>query len=712
MSGLIEAFTYAAGASLNLAGGVRLTRVAQASNIGDTELVLERTLGLPATGQLQIDNVTYTYKSVRDGAVGTLSVVTPQGTFYGVQLAHALGAVVVDASRSYSALDAIRGGLFVDTAEGDDLSILGRLLGVPRLADVADDDVYRAIIKAIAYSPRPTRTGLTAALNAIVGAGNFVLSEDPTQPGVVQIFIDAAQMLNGEAWGKWYVSGQVPAALGDDGVLHADGPLLSINAVHAAPVSFYGDVTAALPSAYSYSDSARGTVKPWSFAGDESAVVQAATGPGVSGWKLASGSYYVAQTHKAPGDGLSASVQWLVTDASALSSTDARGMALRLHTSGRACGAGVVRQADGTLGVGLADLSAANAGLLIAGAAVVKAGNVPFTVSVHTDVAQGVAVLRVDGSIVQRLPLSAAATPDGASGPSTVAVGALNGSCKSIVLLAMGLTTEPLDDLAAWRGQATPAASDTLTLMVAPEAAWAGLSLTVLSGGGAAQGAGARGVYPIASISSSANTVTAGPQVLPTLALLGARAVASGPYAPFVYPDDIGRTLRITESSSGNAGDYVVAAVLADDNLTDRATAPQSGLCCSYGVRVQKAFSAADSAASATLLPNFGTQPARIVVAGASDVSGLGDVTASVTPASALPAGVDAAVFAADVVLSGQLVDNTGPVNHRLTDGPPPTYLLWPTYLYEPVHLAETYLSAMVALGVSVQVIAGLENAQ
>lgn len=101
---------------------------------------------------------------------------------------------VVDLSRTFSALDALRAQMFVDTATGDYLSVLGRNLGVRRAPDLSDDDTFRKLIKAIAYTPRGTLAALRAALEAFFGVGNVRVFEDFPAGRRNTVFV---QLLNG-----------------------------------------------------------------------------------------------------------------------------------------------------------------------------------------------------------------------------------------------------------------------------------------------------------------------------------------------------------------------------------------------------------------------------------------------------------------------------------------------------------------------------------
>ena len=177
--GAFEWLTAAIGSVFSRYGGLRLSRLAVAALPGDGQLVLERASGLPLAGAVRLDGIVYNYTGIA-GQTLTGIYATAGGTpAAGVQAAHIAGAQVADASGVSSYLDQVRNSYFVQTASGSDLAQLGRDAGVPQSPAVGSDAQLRAIIKALAFSPRGTIYGLTTALDALLGAGTYTLSEDP-----------------------------------------------------------------------------------------------------------------------------------------------------------------------------------------------------------------------------------------------------------------------------------------------------------------------------------------------------------------------------------------------------------------------------------------------------------------------------------------------------------------------------------------------------
>ena len=149
------------------------------SSLARTQLLVETNIGWPESGILGIGGVKYTYSGTAGPQYFTgLRYVKGGRTFPGVAKFHAKESEVVDLSRARSAMDLLRRAMLVNYAEGKDLNTLGRNLGVLRNPLLGDDDVFREVIKAVAYNPRGTFYGLTLALDALLGEGNYELFED------------------------------------------------------------------------------------------------------------------------------------------------------------------------------------------------------------------------------------------------------------------------------------------------------------------------------------------------------------------------------------------------------------------------------------------------------------------------------------------------------------------------------------------------------
>lgn len=510
MSGPIEAVTCAAGEQLNLLAGVRLGRLAADAHVGDDQLVLERTLGMDPAGTVVVDGVTYAYGKLGDGTLGQLVVTTPQGTFFGVQREHLRNAVVVDATRDFSALDFVRRAFFVNTAIGEDLSTLGRQLGVLRAPEVADDEQYRRLIRALAYNPRTTLYGLSQALDIMVGEGQYTIVEDPARPSTVDVYLNASGILDGSPVGKTYLSGTQDLQA-SDGVFTAAGPLVNLGPLHLTPVSFWTRFGAALPPG---GPSDAGALA-YDYVGDEGTVSVVDVGPGASAVRLGGPGWYACRAALLPQSTWEAGVQAIVPDAAALSDDDARAFGVRVRTTEGVIGAGCVRVDADTVGLGLADLRdagfGAGDGALLDGVACTVPAGAPFEMHVQST-GDGLVRLWVDGRAVQVLP-NATGVVNGYTGVQGTGMdfGAFAGDGAQVAVLAAGLSADCLTDFAAARTRATVKDAQTLTLAAPPLLRFVGLSLRVRAG----EDAAASGLYTITGIGADNDVTVSGLGELP-----------------------------------------------------------------------------------------------------------------------------------------------------------------------------------------------------
>lgn len=135
----------------------------------ETTINVESTLDWESSGFFYLDGVKYRYSSKTVTTLDELEYY--DGAFYqsGVKQQHDPLAVVSDFTGFFSALDEYKRSFFVETAVGKDLDVVGGNIGVPRPSELGDDDLYRALIQAIAYAPRGTIFALELALDALLG---------------------------------------------------------------------------------------------------------------------------------------------------------------------------------------------------------------------------------------------------------------------------------------------------------------------------------------------------------------------------------------------------------------------------------------------------------------------------------------------------------------------------------------------------------------
>lgn len=94
-----------------------------------------------------------------------------------LELDHAPLTEITEASQSYSALDKLRRAMLVDYATVEELDRIGRTVAVVRPPGVSDA-IYRALVKALAYAPKGTELCLELVLSAIFPSGGWTIYED------------------------------------------------------------------------------------------------------------------------------------------------------------------------------------------------------------------------------------------------------------------------------------------------------------------------------------------------------------------------------------------------------------------------------------------------------------------------------------------------------------------------------------------------------
>lgn len=189
----------------------------------DTFLNVESTLDFQTSGTIVLNGQIYDYTGKTPTSFTGLTYVDNlQATQVGVSEAHKPLTVVSDYSRIRSAIEQYRRSFLVEYATGEDLNILGRNIGMDRPPELEDDDVYRELIKAIAYAPRGTVWAIQLALDVLLGPGNYEIFEDLTlgsinHPCTVYIVPDGDTVNNEDYVGKAFIDNSEIAQLNGAG---------------------------------------------------------------------------------------------------------------------------------------------------------------------------------------------------------------------------------------------------------------------------------------------------------------------------------------------------------------------------------------------------------------------------------------------------------------------------------------------------------------
>jgi len=227
--GILESTIGAIAEEDNEIGGFTLTRLTNAHTAGATTLNVESTLDWPSEGKVGLGGILYYYTGKTDTSLTGITHKSGGTSTPGTAIDHIVDSPVVDVSGERSALERLRRAIWVDYAEEEDLNVIGRNYGVDRLPIFGDDDQFREIIKKMAYCPKGTIEGLELAMTGLVGAGNFEIYEDLIMyNNTVFVKIDSSVITSSVSAGKAYLTGHQWGGL--------DGTLNTIT-LSAAPIT-------------------------------------------------------------------------------------------------------------------------------------------------------------------------------------------------------------------------------------------------------------------------------------------------------------------------------------------------------------------------------------------------------------------------------------------------------------------------------------------
>lgn len=206
--GFLQAVIDAIHGSDEKIGGQALTRLALPLTPVDTKIVVDTTHGFgeyrDGTGNARV---------LVGGEVIDCSSRTPiefNGLTRGVLASkiknlYPVTTLVYDLSGNVSAIDLVRRGFLVEFAIGSDLDVIARNLGLPKCPGLSDDQ-WRAIIQATAYLAKQPIDAFNQALVALLGAGNFQVSEDiMSRPW--HVFVAIAVLLAHSLRGRFVLNG-------------------------------------------------------------------------------------------------------------------------------------------------------------------------------------------------------------------------------------------------------------------------------------------------------------------------------------------------------------------------------------------------------------------------------------------------------------------------------------------------------------------------
>ena len=691
---LLQALLDALGTTLGSIGGLRMARVTAAASKGDTQVLIERTLGLPPSGAVLIDGVPHHYMATTP--IGLTGVYTLQAgaVVMGLSVDVAPRTQVLDLTQSYSSLDALRQTYFMALAQGADLATVGRDLGVSRDPSIARDDVYRAVIKKVAFGPRGTLLGIQGALDAMVGPGNYQLSEDLLNaPCQLKVSLPSALLLGSTRQGKSYLEPVVQAAP-QQNVFALPTTVVDAIAATASPTAVLADCTQALPDAAA-GFAVKGT--PPTYDMTRASV----------GFYSAGTSLVVFADRADPIDDAQVYLDLIVPSATP-TQTDPRAFCASLTDPLYAVYAGIVPSgAPGSFAVCLANA----AGLIVATSAQTFGCDVVQSLRLQKLSDRAVKVF-VGTMLVLQADLSAAfAAPNNAVPGVGVGQALAAANATNVRLLTLQLAVTPRRDVLALGskvGQTLASSPTTLNTPGSPAFVTADIGKrVVIAPGGAVnpQGGNNGGVYTLASLSGSNGAILAGPTVSNLSADGAHKGAIADTLGRFVYPQDLGKGIQF--GPGGPTGNYVITDLQGADfvTLNQGPFAPSQNayvaVCApvnsSNNIGPLQSF-AAQAGFSGTLAPRFANDNAvDWQMAGASTLQ-AGSITARTSIADGVSYDIVAHHYASAVVLP-----NSNPAVVLLNAlSTPPVFNVYPLYVADPLSFVVQTLNNLTAAGVQV----------
>lgn len=675
-----------------------------------TSIPVESVLGWPDSGKVLIDGVLYSYASrTKDPAsLDGITYELADAVHIGLRRTHTELAVVTDLTRTRSALDQLRRAILVAYAEEGDLSSLGRNYGVFRYPFLPDDDVFRAIIRALAYNPRGTWFGIELALDAMVGADNWEAWEDLVDNRntvYVKLLNDAADTLDFE--GKTYLTGEdniladnttqvtLPRSVVDQGHVHG---------VRIKPEDHTSDFRTAKPSVdqvEEYDGDAGTTV--WAYEGPSEAadVIQSTEGVTISD---TGGAAVARYNHESRITAESYAVLNLVTafNSGSISAID-------IEQWGGMIEDGAFEVAWGAYEVFLG--TTAKVGLRNGTSFLTSGGSTEFTkgdkhaVEIRKYGTERVE-LWVDGSIVETQPYSAFAQVTAnrriSFGSHSLGVAVAVGFVKQA-----GYYVRTTQDFWGYTLDTTSVATGNprrVTMGTAPFVAGdVGKRIEVSRGGTLnPQNGKNNGVFEVGTFVDASNVDVVGPTNSDDGLVQSAsplRVTVSGDQQKFVFPDDLGKEIVISGGLANNNGTYVIDSLLDDQSLVDLeswATVLRQETTICEIVDPGGGFGfISESGLDWRLDPDFVTESNLRGV-----LSDAGSEAADVlTLRGALP-GVEVVAVAFSEVLSAQLLRDFSFQNEIIQTLPDVLWEYYPFYLSDPLGFVRVYLDTVTAAGV------------
>lgn len=553
-------------------------------------LAVESVLNWPDSGFVALDGIKYKYtsKTLSPMELLGISYVDASQEIIGLARDHSEGAVVTDVTRDSSALELTRSAMLVDYADGEDLNAIGRNYGVLRYPFLESDDVFREIIKALAYNPRGTMFGLELALDAMIGPGNYELYEDlVNHPCTVFVRLLGDAALTDRSTGKAILTGPEPVDPTTTTSVDISGTVINRGTVYSVRLKDHvhdGDFRSVKPSALQIEDVPGSPVQAWTYDGtggstEGANVTQLAGGLGIQFTHVAgSVSKYTAARRF-----IDRTTDWSVDcvikiPSSALLSnftTRYRQLGVFINDGENTMGFGFRRANDFVTGIRLVDSGINHRG---PEGGVVRNAYVPIQIR-KTGGYNGLVELLVNGIVISAVPRSEFV---GSTSARTIEFGIDNTLSPVTVQgifaqLSFRVLPKEKDYWNLYHENATLGAPNDIQIATSEfQSGDVGKRIeTYGSGVTNPEGGNNNGKFEVSSYTDANNIEVQGVEQVDSASTVGQpnprRIIVDSRQQQFIYPDDLGKEIVLLDSVQGNNGTYVIEKLLDPDTLINLA---------------------------------------------------------------------------------------------------------------------------------------------
>lgn len=691
---------------LHRLAGFAMTRLTAPVSAGDTVWPVESALDFPDAGIIIARGTQYTYLSKTTVTLEGIQHTDGVTVFNGAKIDIPVQSSVTDFSQAQSAMDRLRRAVLVDHAESFDLNTVGRNLGVPRLPAVPSDDVYRGIVKALAYNPRGTIYGIELALDAILGVGNYTIFEDLIAfPNTV--FISLALPTSAVSAGKAFLEGADLEPATSNTTVDIDVAPINRGAVGSVAWKDENVVTetkVAKPSAQTIEEypGDSGT-QIWTFTGGtESTEVLVLTDDGGTtqiGIDGSSTGYEHLARIQPESDALF-EVLMRIEAPSNLGLNTATFIAI--HDTQKKLAVGFEDAGGGNFNVGLIDGTG-----YITGAAIALGDASGLILTYHSIAIRKRGIdkveLIVNGAVVQTEDYTAFASSTAHKFEFFITAGTPNPQWKIRQLALWAHTSTDYWSSRGINGLLAASNPTRIDVNIVGHFGSGDIGKRLRTFGSVltnSQGGNNNGIWKVDTIVNDEIVTLIGEDKTSARVVATQRIIIENDNRAFTFPDDLGKKIIIENSTLGNDGTYIIdklfqVGTLTDFESFDSIIEERTNIC-----EVVSASFVAESDLEWHLEPDFINEtnmPWEM-----SDAGSISGTTLTLRQALPITTGGYTRVLAVRFsrVLSSQILFESEILNAVIDEGPPVLYSYYPFYLFDPLAAVRGYLDAITAAGV------------